>query len=43
VARHIAQLHGGDVEVAPSPRGGTCFSLVLPAQVPAAARDGAAP
>jgi signal transduction histidine kinase len=26
-----------------TPRGGTCFSLVLPAQVPAAARDGAAP
>ena len=30
VARRIAQLHGGEVEVAASAQGGTCFTLVLP-------------
>ncbi len=28
--RRIAELHGGDVEVSPTPAGGTCFALVLP-------------
>lgn len=40
VARRVAQLHGGDVEVAPSVRGGTCFTLILPPKVPAQARAG---
>lgn len=31
VARRIAQLHGGDVEVSVSTHGGTCFTIVLPA------------
>ncbi len=31
VARRIAQLHGGDVEVSASAHGGTCFTIVLPA------------
>lgn len=30
VARRIAQLHGGEVEVTASAPGGTCFALVLP-------------
>lgn len=30
VTRRIAQLHGGDVELAASAHGGTCFTLVLP-------------
>ncbi|WP_227001423.1 sensor histidine kinase [Pulveribacter suum] len=30
-ARRIARLHGGDVQAAPSARGGTCFTLSLPA------------
>jgi len=35
VARRIARLHGGDVQVAASTQGGSCFTLMLP--VPAAA------
>lgn len=31
VARRIARLHGGDVQVAASGQGGTCFTLTLPA------------
>ncbi|MFT4194224.1 ATP-binding protein [Ottowia sp.] len=34
VARRIALLHGGSIEVAATPEGGACFTLVLPAQVP---------
>lgn len=33
VARRIAQLHGGDIQVSPSPQGGTCFTMVLPARI----------
>jgi len=31
VARRIALLHGGGIEVAATPEGGACFTLVLPA------------
>lgn len=30
VARRIARLHGGDIQAAPSPEGGTSFTLTLP-------------
>ncbi|QMV03481.1 PAS domain S-box protein [Devosia sp. D6-9] len=30
VARQIAQLHGGDIAMAPNPGGGTTFTLTLP-------------
>ncbi|MGC3986123.1 MAG: ATP-binding protein [Pseudorhodoferax sp.] len=30
VARRVARLHGGDVRVGTSARGGTCFTLTLP-------------
>ncbi|WP_423458515.1 sensor histidine kinase [Ottowia sp. VDI28] len=33
-ARRIAQLHGGDVEVAAAPQGGSCFTLILPHSAP---------
>ncbi len=33
VARRIAQMHGGDVQVMASERGGTCFILTLPREI----------
>lgn len=36
MARRVARLHGGDVQVRSAPGMGTCFTLTLPAQAPAA-------
>lgn len=34
VARRVAQMHGGDVQVTPAAGGGTCFTLTLPCSIP---------
>ena len=34
VARRIAQMHGGDVQVTASDKGGTCFAMTLPRELP---------
>ena len=34
VARRIAQMHGGDVQVTASDKGGTCFAMTLPWELP---------
>ncbi len=34
VARRVAQMHGGDVQVTPAAGGGTCFTLTLPSSIP---------
>jgi signal transduction histidine kinase len=34
VARRVAQMHGGDVQVTAAAGGGTCFTLTLPREIP---------
>ncbi|MDR0226686.1 MAG: histidine kinase [Burkholderiaceae bacterium] len=34
VARRIAQMHGGNVQVTPSTQGGTCFTMTLNRDIP---------
>ena len=40
VARHLAQLHGGDLSMEPTPGGGATFALRIPDKPPSLGNDG---